>query len=269
VGLATVAALVVIILTVLCNIPIAKIQHKSQSKLMVVQDERLKTISEALVNMKVLKLYAWETHFKNVIENLRKVEHKWLSAVQSEKVYLSILFWSTPVLVSSATFVACYFLRVPLHANNVFTFVATFRLVQEPISSIPDVLGVFIQAKIAFARIVQFLEAPELQSAHVQPSCNMESVNHSISIKSAKFSWEENSSEPTLSNINLKVKPGEKVAICGEVGSGKSTLLAAILGEVPKIQGSVSCYYYFPSYKMHPNIVRIFSYTMYSNMLGF
>jgi ATP-binding cassette subfamily C (CFTR/MRP) protein 2 len=26
--------------------------------------------SEALVNMKVLKLYAWETHFKNVIENL-------------------------------------------------------------------------------------------------------------------------------------------------------------------------------------------------------
>jgi len=269
VGLATVAALVVIILTVLCNIPIAKIQHKFQSKLMVVQDERLKTISEALVNMKVLKLYAWETHFKNVIENLRKVEHKWLSAVQSEKVYLSILFWSTPVLVSSATFVACYFLRVPLHANNVFTFVATFRLVQEPISSIPDVLGVFIQAKIAFARIVQFLEAPELQSAHVQPSCNMESVNHSISIKSAKFSWEENSSEPTLSNINLKVKPGEKVAICGEVGSGKSTLLAAILGEVPKIQGSVSCYYYFPSYKMHPNIVRIFSYTMYSNMLGF
>ena len=46
VGLATIAALVVIILTVLCNVPLAKLQHKSQSKLMVAQDERLKASSE-------------------------------------------------------------------------------------------------------------------------------------------------------------------------------------------------------------------------------
>jgi len=32
-------------------------------------------------------------------------------------------------LVFAATFGACYFLEVPLHANNVFTFVATLRLV--------------------------------------------------------------------------------------------------------------------------------------------
>jgi ATP-binding cassette subfamily C (CFTR/MRP) protein 2 len=131
VGLATIAALVVIILTVLCNIPLAKFQHKFQSKLTVAQDERLKASSEALVNMKVLKLYAWETDFKKVIENLRKVEYKWLSKVQLEKAYHILLFWSTPALISSATFGACYFLKVPLHANNVFTFVATFRLVQD------------------------------------------------------------------------------------------------------------------------------------------
>lgn len=76
VGLATIASLVVIILTVVCNTPLAKLQHKFQTKLMVAQDERLKASSEALVNMKVLKLYAWETHFKNVIEELRKEEYK-------------------------------------------------------------------------------------------------------------------------------------------------------------------------------------------------
>ncbi|GMH08927.1 hypothetical protein Nepgr_010767 [Nepenthes gracilis] len=48
---------------------LAKLQYMFQSKLMSAQDERLKVISEALRNMKVLKLHAWETHFMNVIEN--------------------------------------------------------------------------------------------------------------------------------------------------------------------------------------------------------
>ncbi|KAJ4850381.1 hypothetical protein Tsubulata_017622, partial [Turnera subulata] len=242
VGLATFAALVVIIITVLCNTPLAKLQHKFQSKLMVAQDERLKASSEALVNMKVLKLYAWETHFKNAIENLRKVEHKWLSAVQFRKAYNSFLFWSSPVLVSTATFGACYFLKIPLHANNVFTFVATLRLVQEPIRTIPDVIGVVIQAKVAFSRIVNFLEAPELQRKNIRQMLNAECVNHNIYIKSANFSWDENISKPTLKNVNLEVRPYEKVAICGEVGSGKSTLLAAILGEVPNTEGTIQVY---------------------------
>ncbi|KAL5989255.1 Multidrug resistance-associated protein 7 [Asimina triloba] len=238
VGIATFAALVVIILTVLCNTPLAKLQHKFQSKLMEAQDERLKVLSEALVNMKVLKLYAWETHFKTVIEGMRKVEYKWLSAFQLRRAYNSFLFWSSPVLVSAATFAACYFLQVPLTASNVFTFVATLRLVQDPIRSIPDVVGVVIQAKVAFARIVEFLEAPELQIGHSRRKSRGE-PKHSINIRSCNFSWEGNTSKPALRNINLEVKPGEKVAICGEVGSGKSTLLAAILGELPNTEGTI------------------------------
>ncbi|KAK4838727.1 hypothetical protein QYF36_015970 [Acer negundo] len=204
VGLATVAALVVIVFNVLCNTPLAKLQHKYQSRLMVAQDERLKASSEALVNMKVLKLYAWESHFKNAIENLRKVEYKWLSAVQLQKSYNGFLVWSCPVLVSAATFGACYFLKVPLHASNVFTFVVTLRLVQDPIKSIPDVIGVVIQAKVAFARIVKFLEEPELQSENARQKGDIENMDHAILIKSADFSWEKNSSKPTLRNINLE-----------------------------------------------------------------
>ncbi|XVF50927.1 hypothetical protein PTKIN_Ptkin04bG0142900 [Pterospermum kingtungense] len=242
VGLATFAALVVIILTVLCNTPLAKLQHRFQSELMFAQDERLKASSEALINMKVLKLYAWESHFKRVIENLRAEEYKWLSAVQLRKAYNGFLFWSSPVLVSAASFGACYFLKIPLHASNVFTFVATLRLVQDPIRAIPDVIGIVIQAKVAFARVVKFLEAPELQRANVRQKRLSKNTDSAISIKSGWFSWEENSSKSTLRNITLEVKMGEKVAVCGEVGSGKSTLLAAILGEVPNIQGSIQVY---------------------------
>ncbi|CAI0546370.1 unnamed protein product [Linum tenue] len=118
---------------------------------------------------------------------------------------------------------------------------STLRLVQEPVRSIPDVIGVVIQAKVAFARIVRFLEAPELQNvSHSQRSSNVGGADYAVRIKSADFSWEENSSsaKATLRDVSLEVRPGEKVAVCGEVGSGKSTLLAAILGEVPNTRGS-------------------------------
>ncbi|KAJ8526980.1 hypothetical protein K7X08_029457 [Anisodus acutangulus] len=42
-----------------------------------------------------------------------------------------------------------------------------------------------------------------------------------------------------VKSVNLHVIQGKKLAICGEVGSGKSTLLAAILGEVPYVDGLV------------------------------
>uniref|UniRef100_A0A2N9FHF0 ABC-type xenobiotic transporter n=1 Tax=Fagus sylvatica TaxID=28930 RepID=A0A2N9FHF0_FAGSY len=242
IGLATFAALFVIILTVLATSPVAKLQHKYQTKLMVAQDKRLKAITEALANMKVLKLYAWEKHFKNVIQVLRKEEQEWILAVLLQKGYYLILFWSSPILVSVATFGACYFFGVPLSASNVFTFLASLRIVQEPIRIIPDVAGVFIEAKVSLTRILKFLEAPELQDRYAMQKCNDKELEQSILIKATEISWETNSAKAVLRNINLAVKPGEKVAICGEVGSGKSTLLAAILGEVPNIKGIVHVY---------------------------
>ncbi|XP_051183827.1 ABC transporter C family member 10-like isoform X2 [Lolium perenne] len=237
VGAAVVSAMVVIIITVLCNAPLAKLQHKFQSKLMEAQDVRLKAMSESLVHMKILKLYAWEYHFKKVIEGLREVEYKWLQAFQVGRTYNSFLLWASPAMVSAATFLTCYVMKIPLDASNVFTFVATLRLVQDPVSTIPDVITVVIQAKVAFTRISKFLDAPELNE-QVRKKYYV-GIDYPIAMNSCSFSWDENSSRPTLKNINLLVKAGEKIAICGEVASGKSTLLAAVLGEVPKTEGTI------------------------------
>ena len=65
------------------------------------------------------------------------------------------------------------------------------------------------------------------------------SSNTTIQIINRKFSWDLSSSSPTLKNISLKVQQGMRVAVCGTFGSGKSSLLSCILGEVPKISGTV------------------------------
>ena len=45
---------------------------------------------------------------------------------------------------------------------------------------------------------------------------------------------------PTLRDVNLEIRCGQKVAVCGPVGVGKSSLLYAVLGEKPKISRTVS-----------------------------
>ncbi|XP_021818604.1 ABC transporter C family member 10-like [Prunus avium] len=242
VGLAIVSALIVLILSVLASSPLAKLQHEYQTKFMVAQNRRLKAISEALSNMKILKLYSWEKKFKNVIEGLRADELKLISQVLSQKGYHLAVFWSSPILVSAVTFWTCYFLGFELSASNVFTFLATLRNVQEPIRLISDVFGAFIEAKVSLSRIVNFLDAPELEHRQTRKESIGVEFEHSILIRSSEISWDTSAKKATLRNINLVVKPGEKVAICGEVGSGKSTLLAAILGEVPRINGIVQVY---------------------------
>ncbi|XP_008239091.1 PREDICTED: ABC transporter C family member 10-like [Prunus mume] len=242
VGLATIAALTVLLLTVLASSPLAKLQHEYQTKFMEAQDRRLKAITEALSNMKILKLYSWETNFKNVVEELRTEEIKWICQVLTQKGYYIVMFWSSPILAAAVTFWTCYFLGFTLSASNVFPFLATLRIVQEPIRLIPDVFGAYVEAKVSLSRIVKFLDAPELENRHTRKeSCGKE-VEHSIFFSSSEISWDTNATKATLRNINLVVKPGEKVAICGEVGSGKSTLLAAILGEVPRINGIVQVF---------------------------
>ncbi|XWS38270.1 hypothetical protein CRYUN_Cryun19dG0117100 [Craigia yunnanensis] len=243
VGLAIVAALLTVILTVISSYPLTKSQLKFHKKLMLAQDKRLQAITEALANMKVLKLHAWETHFKNVIESLRSNEFKWISGILSQRGYNLVLYWSSPIIVPTVTFWTCYLLGIPLNTSNIFTFLASIRIVQEPVRLIPEIFQAFIEAKVSLDRIVKFLEAPELGNRKLQQQCNDKKFDHSIFIRCNEISWDLNpSSKPTIRNIDLVVKPGEKIAICGEVGSGKSTLLSVVLGEVPKVNGIVHVY---------------------------
>ncbi|KAL8170697.1 hypothetical protein V2J09_022501 [Rumex salicifolius] len=238
IGLAALAAVMVIIITVLGNSPVAKLQTKYQRKFMEKQDKLVQFISVSLSAMKVLKLYAWDMHFKKTVEGLREEEYVWLKAIQLQKGYYVILFWLAPVLVPMAAFGACYFLGIALTTANVFTFLATVRLVQEPIRSLPDVVGAFIDAKVALNRVTMFLEAPELQSSRNDRKQDV-AGGDAVSIKAKGISWDDTCERPNLRKIDIVVKAGEKVAICGEVGAGKTTLLAAILGEVPYIDGKV------------------------------
>ena len=43
-----------------------------------------------------------------------------------------------------------------------------------------------------------------------------------------------------LRSLNLHIKPGQLIAVVGQVGAGKSSLIQALLGEMDKLAGSVT-----------------------------
>ncbi|MCS6905540.1 MAG: ABC transporter transmembrane domain-containing protein [Bacteroidia bacterium] len=60
----------------------------------------------------------------------------------------------------------------------------------------------------------------------------------SIQIQNLYFSYQEGI-KPVLQNINLEIKPGEKIAIVGPSGAGKTTLFALLLGFYIPQQGII------------------------------
>ncbi|XVE50799.1 hypothetical protein DITRI_Ditri01bG0192100 [Diplodiscus trichospermus] len=237
-GPASIAAFAATTVVMLANIPFAKMLEKFQDKLMESKDKRMKTTTEILRNMRILKLQGWEMKFLSKIIGFRNVEERWLKRYVYTNAMTNFFFWVAPSFVSVATFSSCIFLGIPLESGKILSAIATFKILQGPIYNLPDTISMIAQTKVSLDRIASFLQLDDLQPDVVQklPSGSSDTA---IEISDGNFSWDLSSSIATVKDINLKVYHGTRVAICGAVGSGKSSLLSCILGELPKISGTL------------------------------
>ncbi|GFZ21433.1 multidrug resistance-associated protein 3 [Actinidia rufa] len=129
-------------------------------------------------------------------------------------------------------------LGIPLESGKILSALATFRILQEPIYALPDTISMIAQTKVSLDRIATFLRLDDLQHDVIE-KLPRGSSDAAIEIIGGNFSWDVSSANPTLKDININVSHGMRVAVCGTVGSGKSSLLSCILGEMPKISGTI------------------------------
>lgn len=236
-------ALFATVLVMVGNTPLAKRQERLHSKIMEAKDSRIKATSETLKSMRVLKLHSWEDTFLNKIKELRETERHWLKRYLYTCSAVAFLFWTSPTLVSVITFAVCIVLKTPLTTGRVLSALATFRILQEPIYNLPELISMIAQTKVSMNRIQLFIQEEDQKKLATYPTS--ESSEVSIDIEVGEYAWtcDENLKSTIKIDQRMIIMKGYKVAVCGSVGSGKSSLLCSILGEIPRISGTGSKVY--------------------------
>ncbi|KAJ6719241.1 hypothetical protein OIU79_006989 [Salix purpurea] len=236
----SIAALSSTILVMVSNTPLASKQERLHSRIMEAKDSRIKATSETLKSMRVLKLYSWEQTFLKKLLQLRETERIWLGRYLYTSSAIAFLFWASPTLVSAITFGVCIILKTPLTTGTVLSALATFRILQEPIYNLPELISMIAQTKVSIDRIQDFLR--EKDQKKQTPRQTSAASDIAIEINSGEYAWEKNDQNSTKPAIkitkNMKIMKLCKVAVCGSVGSGKSSLLHSIIGEIPRISGA-------------------------------
>ncbi|XP_027090799.2 putative ABC transporter C family member 15 [Coffea arabica] len=233
------AALLTTILVMLSNTPLAKVQKQFHTKIMEAKDSRIRATSETLKSMRVLKLQSWESTFLERLLQLRGIERSWVKKYLYTCSAVAFLFWASPTLISVVTFGVCIILKAPLTSNTVLSALATFRILQDPIYNLPELVSMSAQAKVSVDRIQNFITAEDDENLPIgDPAPNSSGV--AVKIEAAEYAWGTDDAKKATITITDKIRimKGHTVVICGSVGSGKSSLLFSILGEIPRISGA-------------------------------
>ncbi|BFI28684.1 protein MpABCC3 [Marchantia polymorpha subsp. ruderalis] len=238
VGVACVAGIGVMLLSIVVNLRIVQSMRGFQRRSMAFKDRRMAAAGEILSNMRVIKMQAWEEHFAGKVAEARDAERRLLAKFMYCFSASIAVLWSAPVAVAVVTFGLRVLLGAPLSPGAVFTALATFRIMQEPLRLFPNALMNLSQAATSLRRLDAFFAGDELEPAP-EPVSPRDPSALALEIHGASFQWDPRAPTPTLSGVSLRAPPGSLVAIVGMVGSGKSSMLSAILGEVPKLSGQV------------------------------
>ena len=106
-----------------------------------------------------------------------------------------------------------------------------------PIVQLSGLLAQYKQSKDVLGTIDQIFQLPHQEGDQLEKEAKGP-FKGAVSVKDVSFQYPKQSRH-ALSNINLMIKPGEKVGFIGRSGAGKSTLAKIITGQLKAQQGEM------------------------------
>ncbi|MDO5744042.1 MAG: ABC transporter ATP-binding protein [Micrococcaceae bacterium] len=116
-----------------------------------------------------------------------------------------------------------------LSIGALVAFFATATVLAGPVENMGMLLGMTLTTKTALDRHFEVMDAENTIASPAEPLRPADPVGD-LELSNVHFSFPDASgtSAPTLRGVNLRVRPGETMALVGMTGTGKSTLLQLI-----------------------------------------
>ncbi|SEI52576.1 type I secretion system permease/ATPase [Pseudomonas sp. NFR16] len=107
-----------------------------------------------------------------------------------------------------------------------------------PMAQLTHVLTRWQQAKVALQGLNRIMQMP-VDHPEGSQRVHLPAIRGDYQLRQAGFRYSEEAS-PALSGIDLKIRPGERIAVLGRNGAGKSTLLQALAGAMDLSSGETT-----------------------------
>lgn len=248
-GTIDISILFVLVLMTLSNIILSYFAHKNyergKDKLAQIwkRNDYLYSNSISPVNGKDMRLYQIESWFEKLFQKVTKECHnlEW----KSRGLYLLPELSDNIFLLIRDIIVYTILIRMVLNGN---LSIAGFTFYINIIISFTTWLNQSVtsyeslqQCSILINDLRYYLQYPDRQpDPQLQKSVDINKLNGAMSIEfqNVKFTYPE-ANTPTLSDLNLQIKPGEKIALVGINGAGKTSIVKLLSGFYQPDSGTI------------------------------
>lgn len=182
-------------------------------------------IQERLTGMKIVQLFNREKIELKKFEEINEKHNKaWLKNI----LYNSIFFPIADIISNISIGLVVYFGAIWIINGDTDTTIGQLvafnmyiTMLYNPLRQIADKFNVMQMGIVAADRVFEILDTED----NVQDNGKIVAshFNGTIELKDVRFSYIKN--EEVIKGINLKVNPGETIAIVGSTGAGKSTII--------------------------------------------
>ncbi|KAJ1957677.1 hypothetical protein GGI12_004958, partial [Dipsacomyces acuminosporus] len=207
---------------------LVKYTYDYQTRLSLINDERITLITEMFKGIKGIKLFGWQSRFA---ERVRIKREEQLEANWSQRVTQICMTFLTNI-ISSLTLVAilavhsCVFGH-KLTADVIFTTIALFGIVNPTINMLQTVVGSIVSGFISIARIESFMAQGQIQP--IEDRVALDSNAGVVGFENASFEWSISSStnrlslSPTNTSTSTLALPTEQTPLLFEPACADSS----------------------------------------------
>jgi len=121
-----------------------------------------------------------------------------------------------------------------LTTGELVAFFSYMGIIVWPMMAVGMVTNVYQRGNASYKRILELLE--EKPDIHDTPRAEYHSLKGSIKLENIYFSYGE---QAVLDNVNIDIKDGQYIGICGRIGSGKSIIARLILRIIEPRKGRI------------------------------